>query len=295
MLGIFDSASLPAADVLLPTVAEGIAEVAPLIPYDWSRSVVVYALSDTGYLASIPDLPGGDAERLDGAAFPVFARPQGGQVASTRFALHPRLLVSPGPDRDRLVRHELTHVALGERDDHVPVWLGEGLAEYVSVRALDPQDRQIAEAAVDRAVVGVRDLPADDAFDGDQSRAHYGLAWWVCEYLADSYGEPVLWQLLDALAPTVGSTDDSEAVLRDLTGLTSHQLARKGAKLLVRTYAPEELETAAPTPSGSASGTGGPSDPASPGEDPAATRSSSAQPGTSSNSSSPDGLLPGPG
>jgi hypothetical protein len=37
--------------------------------------VVVYALSDPAFLASIPDLPGGDPGTLDGVAFPVAAEP----------------------------------------------------------------------------------------------------------------------------------------------------------------------------------------------------------------------------
>lgn len=279
VLGIFDATSAPYADELLPTVSQGIADVASRIPYDWSRSVVLYALSDTGYLGGIPDLPGGDPERLDGAAFPVFSRRAGDEVASTRFVLHPRLLTRPGSERERLVRHELTHVALGERDDEVPVWLSEGLAEYVSVQALPAGDRRVSEAAVEQAVAGVRELPADDVFNGDQSRANYGLAWWLCEYLADTYGQPVLWHLLDALAPEAGAPVDAATAVQDLTGLTTRQLARKSAKLLLRTYAPEELATAPPSET-----------PETPGSSGSAGSSGSGQPGES-----PSGAGPTPG
>ena len=54
----------------------------------------------------------------------------GGPVAATRFVLNPRDARPAGaPERDRLVRHELTHVAVGEHDDRAPVWLSEGIAE----------------------------------------------------------------------------------------------------------------------------------------------------------------------
>src|SRR4051794_9196824 len=73
VLGVFDARSVHAADRLLADVRQGITDVSAVVPYEWSRSVVVYALSDPAFLASIPDLPGGDPGTLDGVAFPVAA------------------------------------------------------------------------------------------------------------------------------------------------------------------------------------------------------------------------------
>ncbi len=55
--------------------SEASATSAAIVPYEWSRSVVVYALSDTDFLCTIEDPPGGHPERLDGVAFPVEAEP----------------------------------------------------------------------------------------------------------------------------------------------------------------------------------------------------------------------------
>ena len=82
---------------------------------DWSERVVVYALSDLRALAELDNLPGGDPDRLDGVAFPVRAGPRTRTLASTRFMLHPRMIYRNDQTRDRLIRHELTHVALGLR------------------------------------------------------------------------------------------------------------------------------------------------------------------------------------
>ncbi len=71
----------------------------------------------------------------------------------------------------------------------MPVWLSEGLAEYVSVRPLPPERRGISQTAVDAARAGFTDLPADQDFNDADSRAHYGESWWACEYVAASYGE----------------------------------------------------------------------------------------------------------
>ena len=141
VLGIFDEGSVRAARPLVGSVERGISDVAGVVPSSWSQSVVVYALSTTSFLARLPGLPGDDPSALDGVAFPVFATPNGGDLVATRFVLHPRMLDERGRARDRLVRHELTHVAIGEDDDDAPVWLSEGLAEYVAVQPRPPEKR----------------------------------------------------------------------------------------------------------------------------------------------------------
>ena len=164
VLGIFDAGSVRASDKLLASVQRGITDVAGVVPSSWSQSVVVYAFSNTAFLATLPGLPGGDPTSVDGVAFPVFAaagREGGGRLVATRFVLHPRMLDEEGRARDRLVRHELTHVAIGEGDDRAPVWLSEGLAEWVSVQRLPPEKRTISEAAIEAARAGVVEMPAD--------------------------------------------------------------------------------------------------------------------------------------
>lgn len=236
VLGIFDAGSVGYADSLVSSVQAGIGDVAAEVPYDWPRSVVVYALSDDDFLARIDDLPGGDPESLDGVAFPVPASPGGGPLASTRFVLNPRMLDRAGPERDRLLRHEITHVAVAGHDDRVPVWLSEGVAEYVSVQALAPQDRLIDPEAVDAAKLGFDAMPDDESFNYGDSSDHYAEAWWACEYLADTYGEATLWTLMDAMNRPGA---DPDRVLRREVGLDTGGLARKAGRLIVDTFAPE--------------------------------------------------------
>ena len=45
--------------------------------------------------------------------------------------------------------------------------------------------------ALRAAEAGVDDLPDDASFNDGDSDAHYGLAWWTVEYVADAYGETV--------------------------------------------------------------------------------------------------------
>jgi len=229
VLGVFDAASIAGAGALLTSVEAGISDVSAWVPYDWSRTVVVYALSDPTFLDSLEDVPGDDPGDLDAVSFPA--------GDGTRFVLNPRVLDDPGPDRDRLVRHELTHVAVGTHDDDAPVWLSEGLAEWVSVRPLAPEDRRLPHAALTAAqagVEGVVDLPDDASFNDQDSQAHYGLAWWAVEYVASSYGDEAPWLLLDAIAEPGADPDD---VLRDQFATSTEDLAAQADRLILATYA----------------------------------------------------------
>ena len=243
VLGIFDEQSVSAADPIMDSVEQGIDEVSASVPYGWSRSVVVYALSDVAFLASLDDLPGGDPEHVDGVAFPVMSGDDDSKVVATRFALHPSMLRQPGTERDRLVRHELTHVAVGERDDHAPSWLSEGIAEWVSVQPLAPELRRLPEEALSAAEAGVRRLPADGTFNDADSAEHYGISWWACEYLVAGFGVDSLWRILAELDDAEADADE---VLESLIGLTGTKVARRGAKMMINEYDPDFLATEPP-------------------------------------------------
>ena len=248
VLGVFDPAAVGSAEALLASVQRGIADVSALVPYDWERRVVVYAPGDTGFLASLAELPGGDPDLVLDDADP------GSGSAGVRIALHPRMLTREDAARDRLVRHELTHVALGLRDDAVPVWLSEGIAEWVSAAPLAPEDRALSTASLvaarDGLAEGGLDMPPSDGFNGETSGANYGLSWWACEALTTAYGDEVLWTLVDDLdaaaevvsargdAPGAGVDERGAEVLAQRTGLATTDLARRAARLMVATYGP---------------------------------------------------------
>jgi hypothetical protein len=239
VLGVFDADSLAAADAVVTEVEEGVSAVADEIPYEWDDGVVLYALDDPAFLSGLDNVPGADPLSLDAVSFEVMAGPDSRTVASTRVVLNPTVLdregvAGAGPGRGRLIRHELTHVALGSRADHVPAWLSEGLAEYVSVRPMAPEDRAISRAALTAAEAGPSELPADEDFGGTDAEAGYGIAWWACEYLASAYTESILWTLLEAMPE--GRPDD---VLQDLVGMDEAELARRASDLIVDTYRPE--------------------------------------------------------
>jgi len=239
VLGVFDAGSVGRAGEVVAAVENGIAAMAPRIPLPWDRRVVVYALAQPTFLTSMAGVPGGDPLAIDGLTFPVMARPGLMRVASTRFVLNPRLLGADPDARDRLIRHELVHVALGSSDDGIPVWLSEGLAEYLSVRTLPPSERVISGEALDAARAGLTELPDTGTFNETDSLANYGVSWWVCEAIAEAYGEQMLWTLVEEL----DGVSDPDVRLELSLGVSGRRLVRDAGKLMLATY--EEPE---PTP-----------------------------------------------
>ncbi|HEY1134298.1 MAG TPA: hypothetical protein VGE77_06945 [Nocardioides sp.] len=221
------------ADALAEDVDRAIDQVAAQVPLPWNGRAMVYALSAIDVLQAVEGLPVDDPEQLDGVAFAVPAGPEDRTLAAVRVVLHPRLLDtgSGSPARGRLLRHELTHVALGDRDDRVPTWLSEGVAELVSVRGMPMNERVISRAAIDAARAGVTELPTADDFRGARSGASYGIAWWACEYVAETWGDDRLWSLLASYA--AAPDEEGDAVLQRVLGVDDGELAaRAGARIV---------------------------------------------------------------
>jgi hypothetical protein len=199
---------------------------------------VVYVFSSKVVLNSFEGVPGGNINHLGAMTFPMYAVLGQAEVAGVRFTLLPSSVRAGQPFLDRIVRHELTHVAVGERDDGVPVWFAEGLAEYMGARSIPTDQRRIATVAVERARRGVSKLPSSGAFNGRDQAWNYALAWMACDYIVASQGAARLWELMDALhAGGDGTLDaDQDAVLQRVLGISGEELAEKAARRILRIY-----------------------------------------------------------
>jgi hypothetical protein len=237
-LQLYDSTTWDRVDVVSAALREGIASIRSAVPFDWDGHVVVYVFGRKVVLDSFEGVPGGNIEHLGAMTFPMYAVPGQPTVAGSRFTLLPSSLTAGSEFLGRIVRHELTHVALGERDDGAPVWFAEGIAEYMGAREIPQDDRRIATVALVKARERVRAMPASRGFNGDDQAWHYALSWMACDYIAATQGEPRLWQLMDALHNGGSGTEDAQqdAVLQRVIGLDSAQLARRAAARIVRIY-----------------------------------------------------------
>lgn len=238
VLGIFDRAMWPHARKVLAAVAAGRRQVSESVPFSWDDHVVVYCLADERVLDAFADVPGGSITHLGAMTFPVYTESGGGRLAAMRFTVLPSSVRAGQPFLGRIIRHELTHVAVGNRDDGDPVWVSEGIAEYVGARAIAPDQRRIPRVAVERAREGVSAMPASRDFNGPDQEWNYALAWMACDYIAAHQGESTMWQLMTALHAHGKGTPDSrqDAVLRRVLGYDSHALARRAAARILSIY-----------------------------------------------------------
>lgn len=239
VLGIFDRTMWPHAREVLAAVAAGRRQVSASVPFSWNDHVVVYCVADQRVLDAFDDVPGGGSiTHLGAMTFPVYTGNGGGRLAAMRFTVLPSSVRAGQPFLGRIIRHELTHVAVGNRDDGDPVWVSEGIAEYVGARAIAPDQRRIPRVAVERARDGVSAMPASRDFNGPDQEWNYALAWMACDYIAAHQGEARMWQLMTALHAHGKGTPDSrqDAVLRRVLGYDSHELARRAAARILSIY-----------------------------------------------------------
>lgn len=238
VLGVFDGAMWPHARAVVAAVAAGRRQVATAVPFAWHTRVVVYSFAGRRLLSSFRDVPGGRITHLGAMTFPVYSAADGGHLAAMRFTLLPSSVRAGQPFLGRIIRHELTHVAVGSRDDGDPTWLSEGIAEYVGARPIPPSRRRIPAVAVREARSGVTALPSSKEFNGPHQEWNYALAWMACDYIASTSGEAKLWQLMAALHADGRGTPDSrqDAALRRVLGYDSHELARRAAARILAIY-----------------------------------------------------------
>ncbi|GAB3860317.1 hypothetical protein GCM10028801_22950 [Nocardioides maradonensis] len=238
VLGIFDSRTAAQADRLMRILSEGKDDDSLTIPESEQPSTgwgtLVYVLGDQTIINGLRADTVGDPGRADGLtiALPADVNDPSKGTASYRVSINPRALAQPASVLGRLVRHEMTHATLGARGQGAPLWLTEGIAEWVSVRPMARSERRLPASAM---TVGLHatSLPTSADFAGSDAEGWYAVSWWVCEYVANTYGAHTLWTLLDRLAG--GANQDQ--VLQQLLQITPDVLVRRGVALMSATYA----------------------------------------------------------
>jgi len=238
VLGVFDAETSASADVVTSSVRDGIEEISRALPFSWSGRVVVYSVQNPRVLASFTDVPGGNLQHLGALTFPTYAENGGPQVASTRMLVLPSSVDAGQPFLGRITRHELSHIAVGVRDDGAPAWVSEGLAEYLGAREIPLRDRIIATSALGRAQAEVTAMPVSKEFNNTDQEWHYALSWMAFDHIAASHGESRVWELVDAMHNGGQGTSDDEQdrVLVQVLGYDGAELARRAATRIRNLY-----------------------------------------------------------
>ncbi|MGK5559071.1 hypothetical protein ACSNOI_46500, partial [Actinomadura kijaniata] len=222
-LVIGDAAGLEEVAGLLDAAVPAVSRV---VGDGWPRRAVALAPADPGRAAA---LAGGGRDLASIAALAVAEG--GGDRIVISPAAFPRL---NGLGRSVVLTHELTHVATGgARDGRTPLWLIEGLADYVGYRDAKVAVRDAA-GELRREVAAGRlpdALPGPAAFDGGTGRLSqsYQEAWLACRMIAQRYGEATLVRLYRAAGRA-----SEDAALRAVLGLDRARLTAQWRDYLRR-------------------------------------------------------------
>ena len=178
-------------------------------------------------------LLGRDEDGLDGIAAAT-----DGPIGPGRPAGADRIVVVPGAwselsgvGRDVIMAHELTHATTRRTSKRQPpLWLAEGLAEFVAYRGVELPERELVRSALDRIrstgpPTGPPATPDFQASGGDLAAA-YGLSLTLARTIADHHGSAGLVALFRAVnereqgpGPRPADTDAvTDQVLRSRLG-----------------------------------------------------------------------------
>lgn len=194
---------------------------------DWPRRAVVVA---TARPTEFRGLTASSATDITGAAAAtVFTGVDTEQhtAVGQRIVLTPSAGDLPEPALGVVLRHELTHVAARTvTDPSAPLWITEGVAEYVGRKGtytrFDDAAPDLAEQI--RADTLPMALPAnrDFAVDSAQAKVSYQAAWSLAAYVAQKYGEDGLKKLYTGVAAS-GDAKRQDPAITEVTGRTRAQ------------------------------------------------------------------------
>ncbi|GAC55844.1 hypothetical protein GOHSU_01_00230 [Gordonia hirsuta DSM 44140 = NBRC 16056] len=244
-------------------LASAVSAVSRFWGQDWSQQAVVVATATDEQFAALTRTRHGSTSAA--AAASVFSRIDSGSktVVGQRIVLAPAARQLSQAGIAVILRHELFHVAARlATAEEAPMWLTEGVAEYVGRRGTTavpgsgarsterssaapgasrspgrPVEEQPAETGDELTDVAPElavqvaagrlptDLPADNDFavDTAQARLAYQTAWSFAAFVADTYGPDRLKQMYLAVAQG-GDEPATAKALQQTLGASKKQL-----------------------------------------------------------------------
>ena len=161
---------------------------------DWNAHVVILTPSTTTEFAEL-------VSRSAGQGLDQVAAITQGEIDPGRPAVGDRVVINPKSftaldrrGRQVVITHELTHVATRSSTMWpVPVWLSEGIADYVGYSGIDLSRARIASELLTlvRQGKGPKGLPTADDFDPAKTKiaTSYSASWLAVSRLVDIYGQ----------------------------------------------------------------------------------------------------------
>ncbi|MDQ1683150.1 MAG: hypothetical protein QOH99_1691 [Frankiaceae bacterium] len=179
----------------------------------WARRVVVIVPSTAAELGRVLN------SNADYSQIAALATADIVDTAGQRTALADRVVINPATfgrltllGQGIVMTHEVTHVASRRATGKAsPLWLVEGLADYVAYRHSGVPTRIAARDLVSAARRGPlpATLPADNDFEPAATHlgASYELSWLACRFIAERAGEAKLLAFYKAVGADSGPQD----------------------------------------------------------------------------------------
>ncbi|MEV8312926.1 hypothetical protein AB0Q95_02035 [Streptomyces sp. NPDC059900] len=232
------------------TTLRGYADLAdravPLVrdawPGKWPQRIVVLV---PGSLKGMAGLLGAPASGYQGIAAVTTGEAGGsGAAPADRIIVNPEAYGVLGDFGKQVVlTHEATHVATrAHTSPATPLWLSEGLADWVGYRGTG---RTAAQAAPELRRAVERDrlpaaLPEDDDFgfsgDAEKLAAAYEGSWLACRMIADQWGEAPLRDFYEAVGAHKKRPGAVQDAMEEVLDITPEEFTARW-----RTYLREEL------------------------------------------------------
>ncbi|WP_406056055.1 peptidase MA family metallohydrolase [Kribbella sp. NBC_00889] len=203
-------------------------------PRPWNGAVMVVAMSEPQVLSILWTYGSGSGWTVAAKAVSLydgdpFTQRQTAPVSS-------RIVVNPAVrqqlDRDLLV-HEMTHVATLRLGARAPLWLVEGIAEYVRTASIEDDPKWTVDpyrkSVRTKYLSSMKVLPGQPEFNASGDRA-YGQSWWITSYLEDQLGETKVAALYADLAQHNTTQAAFATILKKHTGKTPAQLVAAAKK-----------------------------------------------------------------
>ncbi|NEA32799.1 hypothetical protein [Streptomyces sp. SID13031] len=197
-------------------------------PRPWNGAVMVVAMPEPRVMSLLWTTGTGTGWTIAAKAVTLYD----GEPLSVKAAapVGSRIVINPAVrkslDEDLLV-HEMTHVATVPIGVHAPVWLVEGIAEYVRCRSIEDDPHWTVDpyrkTVRTKYLPSMKVLPGETQFDASGDRS-YGQAWWVTEYLVSTKGEKGMAALYTDLALHGTSPAAIASIIKKQTGKTPPEL-----------------------------------------------------------------------
>jgi hypothetical protein len=189
---------------------------------DWTRRLVIIVPKN---LHQMEDGLSRSAASLTDIAAVTSMETASGDPGSPRIWLNtPTMQGLSSLGREIVLRHEVVHVATGSGStDATPLWLEDGLAEYIGYQDSGVSRGVAAADAIDALRDGQKfdHLPTSDDFAGPNLNVAYESALIACDELADEGGISQLVKTYRLTAQGTGSSDENlAAAIHQVYGIT---------------------------------------------------------------------------